>query len=129
MFILAVSLLPVDLRHRISRAPRTPGIQNHTYPIPHGYSRRLCLHLLAAVDQTLLRRRDAFLLLDALLYALDLYHLSMVSLLKTRFALLLASLAAYLVVGLDVQLDLFAGEGADSGWGRIGQLSCGFAFR
>ena len=25
---------------------------------------------------------------------------------------------AYLVVGLDVQLDLFAGEGADSGWGR-----------
>jgi len=37
---------------------------------------------------------------------------------------LLASLSnmaeAYLVVRLDVQLDLFAGEGADSGW--IGQL-------
>ena len=31
---------------------------------------------------------------------------------------MLASLAAYLVVGLDVQLDLFAGEGADSGWGE-----------
>lgn len=30
----------------------------------------------------------------------------------------LASLAAaYLVVGFDVQLDFFAGEGADSGWG------------
>ena len=29
---------------------------------------------------------------------------------------------AYLVVGFDVQLDLFAGEGADSRWGRIGQL-------
>jgi hypothetical protein len=31
---------------------------------------------------------------------------------------------AYLVVGLDVQLDLFAGEGADSGW--IGQLVAPF---
>jgi hypothetical protein len=31
-----------------------------------------CLHLLAAVNQTLLRRWDAFLLFDALLYALDL---------------------------------------------------------
>jgi hypothetical protein len=30
------------------------------------------LHLLAAVDQTLLRRWDALLLFDALLYALDL---------------------------------------------------------
>jgi hypothetical protein len=33
---------------------------------------RIGLHLLAAVNQTLLRRRDAFLLFDALLYALDL---------------------------------------------------------
>lgn len=39
---------------------------------------------------------------------------------------LLPLVRAYLVVGLDVQLDLFAGEGADSG--RIGQLCCAFAF-
>jgi hypothetical protein len=31
------------------------------------------LHLLASVDQTLLLGRDAFLLFDALLYALDLF--------------------------------------------------------
>lgn len=31
-----------------------------------------CLHLLAAVDQALLRGWDAFLLFDALLYALNL---------------------------------------------------------
>lgn len=38
------------------------------------------LHLLASVDQTLLLGRDAFLLLDALLYALDLFtHKSQVS--------------------------------------------------
>ena len=30
-----------------------------------------------------------------------------------------SSLAAYLVVGLDVQLDLFAGEGADSEGGLV----------
>jgi hypothetical protein len=37
-----------------------------------GGDRESGLHLLAAVNQTLLRRRDAFLLFDALLYALDL---------------------------------------------------------
>lgn len=39
------------------------------------YMREVCfliLHLLAAIDQTLLRRRDALLLLDALLYPRDL---------------------------------------------------------
>lgn len=43
-----------------------------------------------------------------------------------RFISCFRFVRAYLVVGLDVQLDLFAGEGADSR--RIGQLSCGFAF-
>lgn len=40
-----------------------------------------CLHLLAAVDQALLRGWDAFLLFDALLYALDLRCADRVSLL------------------------------------------------
>lgn len=48
------------------------------------------VHLLAAEDETLLLGWDAFLLLDTLL---DLRHL---------------------IVGLDVELDLFAGECADS---------------
>jgi len=50
----------------------------------------MVLHLLAAKDQALLDRWDTFLLLNTLLYARD------------------------LVVGLDVEFDLFAGEGADS---------------
>jgi hypothetical protein len=33
---------------------------------------RIGLHLLSAIDQTLLRRWDALFLFDALLYALDL---------------------------------------------------------
>jgi hypothetical protein len=39
----------------------------------HKKNKISCLHLLAAVDQTLLRRWDAFLLFDTLLYALDLW--------------------------------------------------------
>ena len=35
-----------------------------------------------------------------------------------RFISCFRFVRAYLVVGLDVQLDLFAGEGADSGWGE-----------
>src|SRR5438128_642673 len=50
-------------------------------------------HLLAAVDEALLRRRDALLLLDALL---DLLHGE---------------------VGLDVKLDLAAGQRSDPGGG------------
>ena len=118
------------------------------------------LHLLAAVDQTLLLGRDAFFFFDALLYALDLFRvgrkrvspvypvrcsisscscfkalLGMVGcgvslrFIRPRTALLCLarSLARgrlgicwgglgypYLVVGLDVQLDLLASEGADS---------------
>lgn len=50
----------------------------------------MVLHLLSTEDQTLLDRWDAFLFLNTLLYARN------------------------LVVGLDVEFDLFAGEGADS---------------
>lgn len=63
-------------------------------PAPHGiYSISvLYSHLLPSINQPLLLRRDALLLLHALLDPRD------------------------FVVGLDVQLDFFAGEGADPGW-------------
>ena len=83
--------------------------------LPQDTTEDSCLHLLAAVDQTLLRRRDALLLLDALLYALDLScFIPQSAILKHILCVLLFPLVrAYLVVGLDVQLDLLAGECSD----------------
>ena len=71
-FGLADHLLPFGgLRHG------TRGLFDRRRNRPHVYDcreerDRVCLHLLAAVDQALLWRRDAFLLFNALLYALDL---------------------------------------------------------
>lgn len=107
-------------------------------------------HLLAAVNETLLLGRDAFFLFDALLYALDLLGgegvLDLVgwwgwllccacgvsfsfSIFFCLFLCLYGCeerlgcvLRAYLVVRLNVELDLFAGEGADSIVGA-GQLT------
>ena len=85
------------------------------------------LHLFTAVNQTLLHWRNAFLLLNLLL---DLGHLEkepsqnnalfqpdiLDPLLhpgQTQDRTATPSLSSYLVVALDVELDLLAGEGAD----------------
>ena len=64
------------------------------------------LHLLSAEDESLLDGWDAFLFFDALFYPGDLGWLDSVSWEGLG--------RVYLVVGLDVELDLLAGECADS---------------
>lgn len=79
------------------------------------------VHLLSAVNETLLRRWNTFLLFHALLYPRDLHGLS-APLLVIRPKLPCSSFlcsgfggggglaVAYLVVRLDIELDLLAGE-------------------
>lgn len=84
-------------------------------PTPvHGH-----LHLLPAVDEPLLRRRNALLLLDALLYPRDLSPISTVACTVTRAG----GGGAYLVVGFDIELDLLAGERAHSVGGQYSPVS------
>lgn len=78
------------------------------------------VHLLAAEDKTLLDRRDAFLLFDAFLYPGDLV-LPFV-LVKALFEDMpitglihgTSSVGSHFIVGFNVELDLLAGERADS---------------
>lgn len=67
--------------------------------------------MLAAEDESLLDRRDTLLFFDALFYPGDLGLLDLVSWMSGL------GRRSYLVVGLDVELDLLAGECADSGLG------------
>ena len=57
-------------------------------------------------------------------FALFCFSLAAVGFALLRFARLGMVRRSYLVVGLDVQLDLFAGQGADS----VGLVSCLFAW-
>lgn len=68
-------------------------------------------HLLAAVDEALLHRRDALLLLDLFLDLRDLD--SRVSRCSHRS---FSECEAYLVVHLDVEFDLLAGQCSHSGY-------------
>lgn len=64
------------------------------------------VHLFSTEDQPLLGWGNAFFFFDALFYAGDLVH--------GQYEIRAARRIRYLVVGLDVEFDFLASEGADS---------------
>ena len=77
--------------------------------------------MLSAVDQTLLRGGDAFLLLHLLLHMGNLCSESGQCAAMCGGVTFVQNGASYGIVILDIELDFLAGEGADSAGGHPGQ--------